>query len=104
MRSQYQELLTLGAEAVGHLKASDQGFATTQDVKGKRVLLVDDTYTSGATAQSAASSLALGGAEVVAIIAIGRVIQPEFSDTVEAFWKRQQHIQFTAHLGISWVK
>jgi chromosome partitioning protein len=34
---------------------------------GKRVLLVDDTFTSGARAQSAASALSNAGAEVVAI-------------------------------------
>jgi predicted amidophosphoribosyltransferase len=45
-----------------------------------RILLVDDTFTSGATFQSAASALALGGADVIAGVVIGRVI--DTSDTL----------------------
>jgi orotate phosphoribosyltransferase len=50
------------------------------DVEGASILLVDDTFTSGARAQSAASALQLAGADVVAILTIGRYIKPEFSD------------------------
>jgi len=39
---------------------------------GARVLLLDDTWTSGASAQSAAMSLRLAGARSVAVIVLGR--------------------------------
>jgi adenine/guanine phosphoribosyltransferase-like PRPP-binding protein len=42
---------------------------------GKRILLIDDTRTTGATAQGAASALSNGGATVVGILTIGRVIK-----------------------------
>jgi hypothetical protein len=91
----FEMLLQLGTGQVGHLNASDDGFAVTRSVSGKRVLLIDDTFTTGATAQSAASALALGGATVVAIVAIGRVINPSFNEMVEGYWKRQRAVPFT---------
>ena len=55
------------------------------------MLLVDDTFTSGARAQSATSALNNAGATVAAIVPIGRVISPEYN---EDFWKRQSHLVF----------
>jgi predicted amidophosphoribosyltransferase len=86
----YEPLLELGSEEVGHLKASDNGFRVTRAVRGDRVLLIDDTFTTGATVQSAASALALAGAKVIAVVAIGRVINPHFSETVGDYWNRQR--------------
>ena len=79
LRDQYRALLTPGTERADHNRASDFAYAVTEDVSGLRVLLVDDTFTSGARAQSAASALQLAGARVVAMVPIGRVIRPEFS-------------------------
>jgi hypothetical protein len=42
-----------------------------------RVLLLDDTYVSGARAQSAAAALRLAGAHRVLIVPLGRVIRPD---------------------------
>jgi hypothetical protein len=86
---QFETLLKLGTVEVGHLKASDYGFEPVRDVRGERVLLVDDTFTTGATAQSATSALTIAGATVTGIVAIGRVIKPEFSPTVKEYWDRQ---------------
>jgi adenine/guanine phosphoribosyltransferase-like PRPP-binding protein len=57
---------------------------------GKRILLIDDTLTTGATAQSAASALSNGGATVVGILTIGRMIKPSFRETVNKYWQRQR--------------
>jgi hypothetical protein len=44
-----------------------------------RILLIDDTFTSGARLQSAASALALAGATVVAAFTLGRFIRPDYN-------------------------
>lgn len=43
-------------------------------LKGKRVLLVDDVYTSGATVEECAKVLCRGGAEVVDIFTLARAV------------------------------
>jgi hypothetical protein len=45
-------------------------------VAGARVLLLDDTWVSGASAQSAAAACKLAGAAQVAIVALGRHLNP----------------------------
>jgi hypothetical protein len=46
-------------------------------VPGGRVLLIDDTWTTGASAQSAAMALRRAGARTVATIVVGRHIGPD---------------------------
>lgn len=86
---QYHDVLKLGSEPVRHNSASDLGFEVTADVAGTGYLLIDDTFTTGATAQSAASALNLAGADVKAIVTVGRVINPKFNATVGQYWDRQ---------------
>jgi hypothetical protein len=45
-------------------------------IPGARVLLLDDTWTSGASAQSAAMSLRRAGASSVAVVVLGRHVSP----------------------------
>jgi predicted amidophosphoribosyltransferase len=52
-------------------------FAARRDLTGRRVLLVDDTYTSGGTVASAAGALRRAGAERVVALTIGRQLSPE---------------------------
>jgi orotate phosphoribosyltransferase len=47
------------------------------------VLLIDDTWTTGASAESAAHVLKAAGAGVVAVVVIGRHIHEEFEDNAE---------------------
>jgi hypothetical protein len=79
LQDQYRPLLEAGPKAADHNQASDEAYVVTSDVDGLRVLLVDDTFTSGARVESAASALQLAGALVVAAVPIGRVINPAFS-------------------------
>ena len=44
---------------------------------GRHLLVLDDTYVSGARAQSAAAALRLAGAASVRIVAAGRVLRPD---------------------------
>jgi hypothetical protein len=90
----YEPLLTRGpAEMVGRI-ADDNLFATTQSVHGTRVLLIDDTFTTGARIQSAASRLQLDGADVVAAVAVGRIVHPDYSDESKALWDRARSQPF----------
>jgi predicted amidophosphoribosyltransferase len=45
-------------------------------VKGKRVLLVDDVLTTGATASASARALKRAGAASVVVLALARVVRP----------------------------
>jgi hypothetical protein len=44
---------------------------------GASVLLLDDTWVSGASAQSAAAALKLAGARHVAVVVLGRHVNPD---------------------------
>jgi predicted amidophosphoribosyltransferase len=67
--------------AIGHMRPNAQAFAVPDSwhaaVRGSRVVLVDDTYVSGARSQSAAAALRRAGARSVTVVPLGRVIRPE---------------------------
>jgi hypothetical protein len=90
----YEPLLGPGSVSVGHNSASDEGFRPVRRLGGERVLLVDDTFTSGGRAQSAASALNVGGAEVVAVVPAGRVIDPS-REHVAGWWEGQKRRPFS---------
>ena len=74
-------LLVRGRGSGGHLRAGRDVFALAPGVDragltGLPVLVFDDTTTTGASAQSAAATLRLGGARVVGILAMGRALAP----------------------------
>jgi hypothetical protein len=73
-RTRYQELLTLGphASAPERTVLADRYRPTRSLTDGPAVLLIDDTWTTGARAQSAAIALHKAGAAEVAVIVIGR--------------------------------
>jgi adenine/guanine phosphoribosyltransferase-like PRPP-binding protein len=89
IRDQYETLLERGEVNITHTIASNKGFNALRRLDDERVLLIDDTFTSGARAQSGASVLNNAGATVVAILPIGRVITPDFSPSVTEYWKKQ---------------
>jgi len=60
-----------GAGTARHLAPSPAAFAVGADAKGRRVLLLDDTWVTGARARSAAAALGRAGAAVVAIVVGG---------------------------------
>ncbi len=79
---------------VGHRKLSDDAFRPTCDVRGARMLILEDVYTTGARSQSAASALTLAGAEVVAIVVVARRVNPGWTEGVQALWDRQVELQY----------
>jgi predicted amidophosphoribosyltransferase len=84
----YSDLLSIGPHPAHHGAASDLGFTVNAPVQGRRVLLVDDTFTSGAEVQSAASALQLAGAAIPAAVVIGRYIDPRFNDASKQLWEQ----------------
>jgi predicted amidophosphoribosyltransferase len=86
LAEQHEVLLERGPGALNHNQASDDGYTVIRNVEGENILVVDDTFTSGARIQSAASALSLAGANVVAAVPIGRVINPAFSDATRELW------------------
>ena len=95
LRQEYEDLLQRGSAEVTHTVASDDGFVARRRLTGERILSIDDTFTSGARAQSAASVLNSAGGEVIAIVPIGRVITPGFAPHVAEYWKRQTQSVFS---------
>jgi predicted amidophosphoribosyltransferase len=53
------------------------------DVEGRSVLLIDDTWTTGANAQSAAAALKTAGAPAVGAVVIGRHLNREWHENDE---------------------
>ena len=82
------ELLRASNRPAGHLAASDHGFTVMSRVRGRRVLLVDDTLTTGAEVQSAASALQAAGATIPAAVVLGRYINPDFNQAASDLWER----------------
>jgi hypothetical protein len=78
---------------VGHMHPNRDAFAVTEVagglVRGARVLVLDDTYVSGARSQSAAAALRRAGARSTLIVPLGRVLRPDRSAGHAAFLARR---------------
>jgi len=92
-RDELEQLLTRTDEPIDHNEPNPAAFAPTDDVEGRRVLIVDDTFTTGARVQSVAAALTSAGATVVAAVPIGRVIDTDREEKA-AFWRAQRAIPF----------
>ncbi|MHB1615509.1 MAG: ComF family protein [Actinomycetes bacterium] len=78
--ARYEDLLVLRRPELEQRAHAMDRYATTREVTGRRVLVVDDTWTTGAHAQSARGALKAAGASGVAIVAIGRWFNPGYRD------------------------
>lgn len=87
-------LLLRGEGDLGHRSPSPEGYVADASTRDHRVLLLDDVYTTGARAQSAAFALRAAGAVVPAVLVIGRRVNPEWRDEVDVIWQRQTAIPF----------
>jgi predicted amidophosphoribosyltransferase len=76
----HQRLL-VASRCAAASRSFDRGrFEVPKSLSGQRVLLIDDMWTTGASAQSAAAVLRAAGASYVAAVVIGRYLNREYSD------------------------
>lgn len=77
LRDEHRPALTVSAVGFKNELRTDR-FAMTRAVSGERVLVLDDTFTSGATLFSAVAALLDAGAEIVGPVVLGRHLQPSW--------------------------
>lgn len=95
-KDRFQPLLALGPVADGGGRAvhPDRFRATRTLAKRPAVLLIDDTWTTGGRAQSAAIALRKAGAAKIAVVVIGRHFDRAFG-LGEAYYKAARPRRFT---------
>jgi predicted amidophosphoribosyltransferase len=79
-RERYQRLLRRSDVEVPPRAFSPEKFVATGEIEGRAVLLIDDTWTTGASAQSAAAALEAAGARRTAAVVIGRHLNREWHE------------------------
>ncbi len=81
-----------GPPPVAHMRPDAAAFRLRREdrtaVSGRRVVLFDDTYVSGARSQSAAAALRRAGARSTLIVPLGRVLRPDRSACHADFLRR----------------
>jgi len=71
-RERHERLLRRSDAEAKPRSFSPEKFVAIQPIEGRSVLLIDDTWTTGASAQSAGAALKAAGADRTAAIVIGR--------------------------------
>lgn len=79
-RDRYERLLMRSETPVEERTVDPLKYSPTRDLTGESVLVIDDTWTTGANAQSAAGALKTTGAGQVGVLTIGRHVNPEWAD------------------------
>lgn len=79
-RSRYRRLLYRTDIDVPARRFSPAKFDASTHLEGEAILLIDDTWTTGATAQSAAAALKQAGAGPTAAVVIGRHLNREWHE------------------------
>jgi predicted amidophosphoribosyltransferase len=82
-RDRYARVLQRSDKNVEARAVDPAKYRVTRDVTGRRVLLVDDTWTTGANVQSAAGALEKSDTAVVGVVVIGRHIHEDYADNAE---------------------
>ncbi len=89
----YADLLRANPDyPAGSRDARLDRYLVDRQLRGESVMLVDDQWTSGGHAQSAACALKLAGAGRVAVVALGRRFdrsqtKPEYREAAEAYYR-----------------
>lgn len=97
LRRRYVRTLRTRA-APEHNAASDRAFAAARAVSGMDLLLLDDTFTTGASIHSAASALRLAGGRIVGVVVVGRVLNPDAHPGEARLWEAARSRPFDLHV------
>jgi hypothetical protein len=81
-RNQYEDLLTVTSTDGSHTHSASR-FRALEAARNRRVLLLDDTFTTGASVFSATSALRSAGATVDTVLVVGRHMNATYAPTVE---------------------
>jgi predicted amidophosphoribosyltransferase len=79
-RERYSRLLARSAASATTHTFSEDKYEPLADLTGRAVLVIDDTWTTGANAQAAATALITAGARTVAALVVGRHINRDHGD------------------------
>ncbi len=79
-RDRYERLLRRTGKVVAPRAQDPHKFEAVRDLTGTDVLLIDDTWTTGANARSAGQALKAAGAQTVAAVVIGRHLHRDYRD------------------------
>jgi predicted amidophosphoribosyltransferase len=79
-RRRHERLLRRSSSALGAHEFSREKFEPLRELRGEPILLIDDTWTTGANAQSAAAALTTAGAGPIAAVVIGRHLNREWHE------------------------
>jgi hypothetical protein len=77
-RERHQRLLRRTTAEIPHRAFNPDKFVATRHLENSAVLLIDDTWTTGASAHSAAAALKTAGAGPVGAVVIGRHLNREW--------------------------
>lgn len=79
-RQRHQRLLERSTVDVAPREFHPEKFRALRQLHGETVLLLDDTWTTGASAQSAAAALRAAGSGTIAAVAIGRHLNRDWHE------------------------
>ena len=96
LQAELRPLLSATGATIGHSRPNPGAFVADGSAAGLSILVIDDTFTTGARVQSAASALTSAGSRVVAVVPVGRVIDTasETYPEKEEFWRKQRRAGF----------
>jgi predicted amidophosphoribosyltransferase len=79
-RDRHERVLRRTSEPARPRRFNPQRYIASKRLDGENVLLIDDTWTTGANAESAAAALKAAGAATVAAVVIGRHVNREWHE------------------------
>jgi len=90
-RTSHTEKYRAGLDAKGRSDTVEEAFAVVhpRSIVGEKILLVDDVFTTGATAASCSTALLGAGADTVNVLTIARTKRR----TRETLWTRKQQLR-----------